>query len=727
MAKNTPSKSTRNSYEKWSNGYYSGYSGNSKYGSSSFWMDDDILKSYDKGEAIDSVKLMSYQRAIGNFVRILTKKDDIKVHFHTKNFSKTNGKTVTISSKIDSGDFDTTVGLALHEASHCILTDFNALPRYLSGSKIPVNKWQFFKGLVNIIEDRRIDYYVMKNAPGYYGYYNSLYDTYYRSKEIDKALQNDIWCDETEQHYDNHICNFANPNRNLNALKYLRRIWNVINLSKIDRLKSTSDVIVVAQEVYDIIQFAVEQANKVADPNSNNKTQPQDSTKEMTDEELDQLIKDIENGDVDIEESDEEDEEQGGSNGQTQMDGEGDDDAGDDQGGSNGQMQMDGEGDGEGDDQGGSSMDADATGGNVTPKTTLSDAQKSRLQKALQKQKEFTSGDHTKKAMKDSEAQKINELAEQDVQLAEVDVAGNGSHKIDVVIAKGMSDAMCNAEIVGDLYCDLRGRNKEYATAVEEGWTLGTLLGKKLKTREEERTLKTTRLPAGRIDKRLIAELGFGNDKVFSQTLVSTTKQSTLHMSLDASGSMGGAQWAAAIKTAVAVARAASMIGSLRVVIDVRGSARGSRSNNRALVWVVYDSKKDSMSVIRNKFKYLYPGGSTPEGLCYDAIMKEIVGVAKGKDSYFINVSDGEPAFSSYYGPTAAMHTAKQMKRMRDNGINVMAYFVGNDSVKQIEKSHAYQTFKTMYGKDARAIDLNNLGELSKSLNSLFERNITNN
>ena len=703
MAKNTPSKSTRNSYEKWSNGYYSGYSGNSKYGSSSFWMDDDTLRSYDKGETIDSVKLMSYQRAIGNFVRILTKKDDIKVHFHTKSSSRTDGKTVTISSKIDSGDFDTTVGLALHEASHCVLTDFNALPRYLNTSKIPANKWQFFKGLVNIIEDRRIDYYVMKNAPGYYGYYNSLYDTYFRSKEIDKALMNDIWCDETEQHYENHICNFANPNRNLNALKYLRKIWNVINLSKIDRLKSTTDVILVAQEVYDIIQFAVEQANKVNDPNSNNKTQPQDNTKEMTDEELDQLVKDIENGNVDVNESEEENEEQGGSNGQMDTDG------------------LEGE---EGDDDGGSSMDADgATGGNVTPKTTLSDAQKSRLQKALRKQKQFTGGDHDKKSMKDNEAQKINELADQDINIAEVDVAGSG--KIDVVIAKGMSDAMCNSEIVGDLYANSSWRSSAYADAVEEGWTLGTLLGKKLKTREEERTLKTTRLPSGRIDKRLIAELGFGNDKVFSQTLVTTTKQSTLHMSLDASGSMGGSQWEAAIKTATAVARAASMIGSLRVVIDVRGSARSGRGNNRALVWVVYDSKKDSMSVVRNKFKNLFPGGSTPEGLCYDAIMKEIVGVAKGKDSYFINVSDGEPGFSGYYGSTACAHTAKQIKKMRDNGINVMSYFVGGGTIAQIERSSSYKAFVTMYGKDSRAIDLNNLNELSKSLNSLFERNIT--
>jgi hypothetical protein len=698
MTKYTPAKS----YEKWSNGYYSGYSGNSKYGSSSFWMDDDILKSYDKGETIDSVKLMSYQRAIGNFVRILTKNNDIKVHFHTKHTSLTDGKTVTISSKIDSGDFDTMVGLALHEASHCILTDFKALPNYLNSSNIPASKWQFFKGLVNIIEDRRIDYYVMKNAPGYYGYYNSLYDTYFRSKEIDKALSNDIWCDETEQHYENHICNFANPNRNLNALKYLRKIWNVINLAKIDRLKSTSDVIVEAREVYDIIQYAVEQANKVNDPNSNNKSQPQDNTTKLTDEELDQLVKDIENGDVDVNE-DNVNEEQGESNGEVDTNG------------------LQGEDE---DDENGSSMNADSPiGGNATPKTSMTPAQSARLQKALKKQKEFTSGDHDKKSMKDTEAKKINEMLDQDINVAEIDMPGIG--KIEVVIAKGMTDAMCNADVVGDLYSNASWGRARYEKPVEEGWSLGTLLGKKLKTREEERTLKTTRLPSGRIDKRLIAELGFGNDKVFSQTLISTTKQSTMHISLDASGSMGGEPWAAAIKTAVAVARAASMIGSLRVVIDVRGSARSNSRTNRALVWVVYDSQKDSISIIRNKFKNLFPGGSTPEGLCYDAIMKEIVGVAKGKDSYFINVSDGEPGFSGYHGSSACAHTAKQIKKMRDNGINVMSYFVGNGSIDRIEKSSSYRAFITMYGKDARAIDLNNLSELSKSLNSLFERNIT--
>ena len=690
MAKNTQSISTKKTGTNWSNNYY-----NSKFGNSAFWMDADIIQSYEKGSTIDNVKLMSYQRAIGNFVRILTKKDDIKVHFHNKDRSYTDGKVVTISSKIDTGDFDTTVGLALHEASHVLLTDFNAIKYYLNKTNIPANKWQFFKNLVNIIEDRRIDYYVMTNAPGYYGYYDALYDTYFRSKDIDNALKSNVWCNETEQDYENHICNFANPNRNLNALKFLRRIWNVINLSNINRLKSTSDVIEVAKEVYDIIQFAVEQEAK----SNNNTPQPADVNKDITEKDVEKMLQDIENSN-----NEDEDVNEGGAGSNGRMDVNVDDDNNEETGGSGGGMDVNG---------------TDSTNG--SKQVELSPAQQARLIKALQKQKSFTNGDIKKKGLARRDAEQINNLADQDIQLAELNI-GHNNTKISVVVVKGMTDAICSSDIVNSAY-QKSYNSRQNADAVEEGWALGTLLGKKLKTREEERALKTTRLPAGRIDKRLIAELGFGNDKVFSQTLISTTKQSTLHLSLDASGSMGGPKWLAALKTATAIAKAASMIGSLRVIIDVRGAAGGQ--GNRALVWVVYDSKKDSLSVVRNKFKNLYPGGSTPEGLCFDALMKEIVGVAKGKDAYFINISDGEPAFAGYYGETAATHTAQQVKKMRDNNINVLAFFVTGGTLPLTYESSSFSTFKRMYGKDSRHIDLNNFNELAKTLNSLFERNIT--
>jgi hypothetical protein len=704
MAKYTPSKSARKSYDKWSNGYYGDYT-NRKYGNSSFWMDDDIVGSFSEGATVDTVKLMSYQRAIGNFVRILTKRDDIKVNFHTKGRSYTDGKTVTISSKVDTGDFDTTVGLALHEASHCILTNFQAVPQYLNAHKeIPYQDWQFFKGLVNTIEDRRIDYYVMKNAPGYYGYYTSLYDTYFNSKEIDKALESDVWCDETKDHYDAHITNFANPKRNLNALKNLRKIWNVIDLKNIARLKSTDDVCEIAHKVYNLIIEAVTPTTATPNPTGNN-TQPQPES--MTEEEIEKMLQDIENG-AEVNES----EDEGSDNGAGSMEApEG--------------MQ----GDEQGDDQDGSGMDTDANiGDNATAKKTksadnMSDAQKARLKKAIQKQKDFRDGEVKKKAMAQKDADKINELADQDVELVEVNT-GAGSI-CDVIVLRGMSDAICNSDVVGSQYCNSSWRRKEYDEAIEEGWALGGMLGRKLKTRDEERQLKTTRLPAGRIDRRLVAELGFGNDKVFAQTLIKTVKPSMIHISLDASGSMGGKKWAAAIKTATALARACSMIENLRCVIDVRGQAGGGRGNNRALVWVVYDSKRDPLSVVRTKFNNLYPGGSTPEGLCYDAIMKTIINNSKGTESFFVNVSDGEPAFSNYYGDTAESHTKKQIKKIQENSIRTISYFASDYDKHRAMNSSSWKSFKNMYGKGAECIDLNDFNQLSKTLNAMFERDVT--
>ena len=706
MAKYTPSKSTRSSYDKWSNGYYGDYT-NRKYGNSSFWLDDDIVHTFKDGGGVDTVKMMSYQRAIGNFVRILTKRDDIKVVFSTKGRSYTDGKSVTISSKIDTGDFDTTVGLALHEASHCILTNFNALSNYVNAHKeIPYVDWQFFKGLVNIIEDRRIDAYVMKNAPGYYGYYMSMYDTYFNSKEIDKALENDVWCDETKEHYEAHITNFANPKRNLNALKNLRKIWNVIDLRNISRLKSTYDVLEVAHKVYNLIIEAVTVDTNPQDQPGNNKTQPQ--PEQMTEEEIEKMIQDIENG-AEVNESEEE--------------------SGDDNAGS---MEASGvEGDEQGDDQDGSGMDTNADLGDkvstMQPKAAdkMSYAQKARLQKALKKQKEFTNGEIKKKDMAKIDADKINDLADQNVELVEIDPGNN--IKCDVIVIRGMSDAICNSDIVGSQYNNSSCRRKDYEEAVVEGWALGGILGRKLKTRDEERSLKTTRLPAGRIDRRLVAELGFGNDKVFAQTLIKTVKPSMIHISLDASGSMGGGKWFAALKTATALARACSMIENLRCVIDVRGQAsNASRGNHRALVWVVYDSKRDPLSVVRDKFCNLYPGGSTPEGLCYDAIMKTIINNAKGTDAFFVNVSDGEPAFPGYHGSAATKHTHKQIKKMNEANIRTISYFASERSRASAMTTSSYKDFKAMYGKGAECIDLNDFNQLSKTLNAMFERDVTN-
>ena len=99
---------------------------------SSFWLDNDVSRTsiFDDEEVKkgnDLVALASYRRAISNFVSIVTGESDIKVTFTSQGDSYTDGKAVTISSKLDDKLFDSTVGLALHEGSHIKLSDFDFL------------------------------------------------------------------------------------------------------------------------------------------------------------------------------------------------------------------------------------------------------------------------------------------------------------------------------------------------------------------------------------------------------------------------------------------------------------------------------------------------------------------------------------------------------------------------------------------------------------------------
>ena len=97
----------------------------------------------------DPIFLAQVQRGITNFVKILTGKD-IPVQYATSGDSMTDGKTVYIASNIKKDTLDSTVGLALHEASHVLLTDFEYLnkekgtvlifPSYMVHGVEPVTK-----------------------------------------------------------------------------------------------------------------------------------------------------------------------------------------------------------------------------------------------------------------------------------------------------------------------------------------------------------------------------------------------------------------------------------------------------------------------------------------------------------------------------------------------------------------------------------------------------------
>ena len=97
------------------------------YNVSSYWLDD-RLDHETKEDKKDPLRLSAYRNAIANFVSIVTG-ENIPVTFKKSGSSFTNGKEVTISSRLGDKDFDHTVGLALHEGSHIKLTNFDVLKR----------------------------------------------------------------------------------------------------------------------------------------------------------------------------------------------------------------------------------------------------------------------------------------------------------------------------------------------------------------------------------------------------------------------------------------------------------------------------------------------------------------------------------------------------------------------------------------------------------------------
>ena len=174
------------------------------------------------------------------------------------------GKEVTISSKLDDKLFDSTVGLALHEGSHIKLSDFDFLRQldtnipaeyFNRGEALGMERYEIIgklKNLLNYVEDRRIDYFVFSNSPGYKGYYHSMYDKYFHSKIIDKALATDEYTDKDWDSYIFRIINLTNKNSNLDALPGLREIKNLI-FRNVKSLESTSDAFGVALKVFHIL------------------------------------------------------------------------------------------------------------------------------------------------------------------------------------------------------------------------------------------------------------------------------------------------------------------------------------------------------------------------------------------------------------------------------------------------------------------------------------------
>ena len=702
---------------------------NSNLNYSSFWLDrsiwDDVDQEVTKVEkkSNDLMKLMSYKRSISNFVNIVTGQP-IPVTFNGRGEdSYTDGKQVVISAKMNDKEFDPVVGLALHEGSHVKLTNFTTLTQLMDHNVFPSSMTDFFnsflaeegsefkytqewydnkdqiihnlKQLLNYVEDRRIDNYIYKSAPGYRGYYEAMYNKYFHSNVVDKGLKSSEHRTETWSSYMFRLINITNKNRDLNALKGLKEIWNLLDLKNISRLRTTDDALELAGKIYMVIQKNVnDDMDDIPQPQKGGDGQGQDDTDGKSDMSSD----DKPTADAPPMEG------KGKGKGKDSKGDDGDDGDSTDEKGS----QSTGIG------------NKNGAGGNFTP---LNDRQKKMLENAIKKQEKFLDGDIQKTTISKSDKKKLDTLDQADI---ETEVTGKGleqgywrnaSQGVQTYVIKNVTKNLIDSGIVPHLGTWRVDSNDK---AIRKGITLGTILGKKLKTRNEERVNNTPRMKSGKLNGRMLHEIGFGNFQIFDQININTATPCLLHISIDASSSMGGDKWYNTQTAAVAIAKAASMTDNMNVVISYRGIYYNSGQGCQPLMMIAYDSRKDKFQKIQNLFKHISPSGTTPEGLCFEAILKELVKTKNGTDSYLINFSDGWPGFDnkeiSYGGEYAVDHTAEQVKKVRQAGVGVLSYFI-SDGYFGSSKSQ----FEKMYGKDSEFINVDNMTQLAKTLNKKFE------
>ena len=709
------------------------YKSYSSYGSSSWWMSDWDTPSYTNTQAYKQAnsknlyKMAAHRRAIANFVSIVTGKN-IPVKFNTKGNSYTDGTTVVISSKVaEPNEFDPAVGLALHEGSHIKLSNFKLLgDMYKSIEKVvgpaKLKEWMetankkgvsdviyTIKDILNWVEDRRIDQFIFDSAPGYRDYYRSMYDKYFNDPAIDKGMTSTEMSTETMNSYMFRLINLHSKFSRANALKGLNEITKIAKLSDINRLKSTDDALVVACDIFDVILRCIDEAQQAEENKANGKGKGQgqgqgsqqagEGEQEAGEDDIDVEIG--EGGDSDDDES--EDFDEAGGDNEVAEEGKG----------IVGKIKAV---------LGGKGKGKPAEG-------KLSQRQLEILKKKIEKQKEFLRGDIKKGSVSQNENKQLDTIDQSGTELKKVgEELANGvvvTKGIDCIVVKKMTQSLMETPefpLASLRYNAKEGEHQnqvQCASEVMEGIRIGTILGKKLQVRSESRETIFNRQLVGRMDKRMISSLGFGNEHVFFTKEIDAYKKANLHISVDASGSMSGTKWRKTMTNVVALAKAVSMIPNLEIQISFR-----TTSGELPYIVVAYDSRVDKFIKVKTLFQYLQPGGTTPEGLAFEGVMKQMVGSTSDIESYFLNISDGEPYFHgkgyNYQGHYASKHTKKMVDKIEAMGIKVMSYFVSDYSGDVDSTSGSGRVFKDCYGKAAHYINVTNVNEVTRTMNKLF-------
>lgn len=746
---------------------------------SSYWLDDDlfddIVDDKPKTDLQRITRLSAVRRGIANFVSILSG-ENVPVHFSSGKDSYTDGKQVIISADEDVEKFDAMVGLALHEGSHVLLSDFTLLQALQKSVEKPLTSYSqhalwitearvtqaasgnVFKDILhptianllpefpahtvtgyldpsapywntsmkvlndlrfimNILEDRRIDNYVYNNAVGYRPYYKALYNKYFYTKEMGKNLRfNPKFRELTAENYITRLLYCIHPAANWDAMPGLRSLINLMDLNTIERVSPKYD----KQIMHDVFGDAGLKDRTVPRPAW--LTEPKYESMPVLWQEANVLYAHILKyvGMVEYDESSEKPAEnsmdsiaQKNSSVLSDL------------------PNLDGA-PGMGDmepvpvekDTKGSGKNKKEVEGKFNEKSAL---------KEMDGAKKVMSGDVKKKKLSKSDAAAVTAFEEADAKM--VDITGEGVPFGKCMVTRKLTPELMEQDwFIFKRYGWNHTNTSQYVEqSISAGKRMGQILVHRLQVRNDPLITKQTRLPQGGLDRRLLAQLGMDITSVFQKSRTDIHKPAMLHLTLDASGSMSGGKWHKVRSVAVALAYVGSKLRNVDTVISIRGG------NDLPIVSVIYDSRRDQFPKFVQHMRILDPSGATPEGLCFKATMDLILECKDTHDVYFINFSDGEPSFGynsdttlgkagkhrgvrqyfSYTGETATKHTRAMVQQMRDAGVKVLSYFITETYKHSYNGPNTAKTvFQKMYGEDAVIINVENASEVLRTLNS---------
>jgi len=689
---------------------------------SSYWLDIDQFK-YDSAN-VDLVDMMEYRQTIKNFVTILTGKD-IPVKFktskrpsgsHSPDGSFTDGKSIQIAALRRNSKFDVNVGLALHEASHVVLTDFSISDTFrdadygdtfLSGrfreiaSKLrcypeillPLSSaWHM---MTNLFEDVRIDEYVIKSAPGYKGYYDALYEEYLYCDAVKNMMLDSRYRSLEVNNYIKHLLVYKRPDRIPNALPGLAEMYDIIDNTDIAGMSNTYEVAEFAGEMLIKVCEAIESARQ----NSMGKNQDGKNTS-----------------------SSPEAKPQGDDNSQDDSNGDSAEDTqSTDASGSNNRVTSDT------DDSAEDVNDTNDIELEIADPVDLKPKEQKQVDKAIKELNDFINHKLNENgpgggSVKEGDAKLMNRMDEK----ARITKLPDFNNIKSIYIPKVKpSDYIGKNRQIGRMYKVNPDSSSRFDLSIKQGLQAAKLIERRLSIREEERVTVHNHLKSGRVDNRRLAYATVVDD-IFKKSYIESYPESYIHISVDASSSMSGGRIHSAIEMLVALVKGTENLNSIHLKIDFRGTMSFKGAPETAVSVVAYDSKYNSVNDFLTYIRYMSLNSITPESLCYEAIAKDMMRDAAGKHALFITLTDGEPNMTNtsrhqmgYNYITAGPHIQKMMKKFHGANIATLAYFIDGDESRLNSHYGPEFRFKESYGSAGHFIKSGDFRKLLTTINNV--------